>query len=68
MSKVKELRIELGWNLVDLAKEAGLNRQTISRAESGLPIESKSAKKIAVALGRGHGVSVKVRDLGVIVK
>lgn len=63
MSIVKEMRIELGWNLIALARKSGLNRQTVARAETGLPIEASSAKKIAVALEKAHKRPVTVKEL-----
>lgn len=63
MSGMKELRVELGWTYGDLAKSAGLHRQTVSRAEDGGLVEPATAKKIAVALGRAHKRVVTVKEL-----
>lgn len=44
-------RSKRGWEVPQLAKEAGVCHNTIYNAERGTPVKVKSATKIAAALG-----------------
>lgn len=48
---IKESREAMGLKREALARCAGLAEKTIERAESGVPVRPKSARRIAVALG-----------------
>ncbi len=49
--KVKALREEREMSKRDLAAAAGISMTTVRNAERGLPVRSKMARKVAVALG-----------------
>lgn len=55
MNKVREKRIELGLTQTDLAKRAGVTRQTISKLEretnSAPKVHWWTMKQVAAALG-----------------
>jgi DNA-binding XRE family transcriptional regulator len=60
---VKQYRINLGWTRVELAKQAGLSRQSIANAEAGKSISAPTAKAIAEALSRGYCRTIRVADI-----
>jgi transcriptional regulator with XRE-family HTH domain len=47
-----ETRIDLGMTKAALAREAGVGRSTVERAEAGEPISPVSQARIARILGR----------------
>ena len=49
--KVRALREEQGMTKRDLAAAAGVSPATARNAERGLPVRSKTARKVAAALG-----------------
>lgn len=49
--ELAERRIMLGWSKADLATNSSLSRAVVVRAEQGLGVSPKSAKRIADALG-----------------
>lgn len=57
-------RLSKGWTFSDVAAEAGVSVQTVSRFFSGTFQSPKAAKKIAIALG--YHVSRYVRDAEVL--
>jgi plasmid maintenance system antidote protein VapI len=59
---------KLGWNNSELARQAGINRHTASKAIFGHTATSNVARKIADALTRALGTTVFVGDLGLTIK
>lgn len=53
-NKVKDFREAKAWGITELAKEAGITYQTISKMEKGLPTKRLSQLKVAKALGKSH--------------
>lgn len=51
MGKLKELRRQRVWTIEQLAAQAGVSKNTISKAERGGSIYPSSIHKIAGALG-----------------
>ena len=49
--KVRALREESGMSKRDLAAAAGISTTTARNAERGEPVRSKTARKVAAALG-----------------
>ena len=49
--KVRALREERGMSKRDLAAAAGVSPKTAGNVESGEPVRSKTARKVAAALG-----------------
>ena len=60
---LKELRVNLGWTISKLADESGIERHTISRAESGYSVNAATAKSLADALSRGYHRTIKPTDI-----
>lgn len=50
VDEITKLRILKGYSIDALAKVAGVNKNTITRAEEGRPIYPSTAKKIQTAL------------------
>lgn len=63
MATLRELRINLGWNVQRLAAEAGITRQAVYAAERSDPIRAETAKALADALSRGYGREIKPLDI-----
>ena len=51
--RLRELRWRRGFTLEELAREVGLRRQTLQRAEAGLPVVFDTMRKICGGLGLG---------------
>jgi transcriptional regulator with XRE-family HTH domain len=61
--KLRQLRIDLGWNRRMLAKEAGVDPTIVSKAEKGINISAPSAKKIADAFSRAYGREIRISEI-----
>lgn len=62
-SHLKELRIKAGLSLNRLAREAGLDRATVSKAERGFEVQDVTLAKILNAIGRELGRDLEFRDV-----
>jgi DNA-binding XRE family transcriptional regulator len=60
---LQEYRLHLAWSAEELARQAGVNAQTIRRIERGSPTFPHTASAIAAALSRGYGREIKVEDI-----
>jgi DNA-binding XRE family transcriptional regulator len=60
---LKEYRVNLGWSHNQLAKAAGIARQTVVSAEEGELITAATAKAIADALSKAYGRTINVTDI-----
>jgi DNA-binding XRE family transcriptional regulator len=56
---LRQFRLELGWNITTLAKEAGVTRQSVALAEKGGFIQADTAKALASALSKAFGRDIK---------
>jgi transcriptional regulator with XRE-family HTH domain len=63
MLTLKEYRVQLGWNVSRLAKEAKVSRQAVNNAERGGAIQAETAKALADALSRGYEQTISVLDI-----
>lgn len=57
--KMKEFRDQLGWSQEDVAKQANVSHNTISRLETGEVTNPRLDTLSAIA----HALGVKVRDI-----
>jgi len=62
MSVVGDLRIEAGLSVSELAREAGINRVTVEKAERGEAIRDNVAGKICRVLSEHLGRRITYRD------
>ena len=58
-----EYRNLLSWSQAELARQAGLNNQTVSNAERGESISGKTAQAICKALTDGLGRQILAKDI-----
>ena len=63
MATLRELRLDLGWTITKLAKEANITRQAIANAEKGTPMRANTAKAVADALSRAYGREIKPYEI-----
>ncbi|WP_069806214.1 MULTISPECIES: helix-turn-helix domain-containing protein [Thermogemmatispora] len=63
MPTIEEYLDRAKWTRSDLAREAGLDYQTVVRAAEGLPVQPRTLRAIAQALSKGVGEKVEPRDL-----
>jgi DNA-binding XRE family transcriptional regulator len=60
---LEEYRGLLSWSQAELARQAGLNNQTVSYAERGKVISSKTALAICNALSKALGRQILAKDI-----
>lgn len=60
---LKQYRANAGWSVTRMAKEAGLSRDAVEKAEKGTPIRAETAYRIAQALSRKLNEKVLVSDI-----
>ncbi|HZU01321.1 MAG TPA: helix-turn-helix transcriptional regulator [Ktedonobacteraceae bacterium] len=63
MATLRELRINAGWSIKQLAEHAGITRHSAGAAEKGQPIRPETAKALADALSKAHGRDIKPLDI-----
>ena len=63
---VKRYRMDADLSLAELARRAGVDFQTVKRAEDGKPIQEINANKIARALSQALDTTLSIDDLGII--
>jgi transcriptional regulator with XRE-family HTH domain len=60
---LEEYRNLLSWSQAELARQSGLNNQTISNAERGEAISTRTAQAICQALSKALGRPIFARDI-----
>ncbi len=63
MATLIEYREQLGWSRSELAREAKLDYQTVSKAESGEPVTGRSARALATAISKGLKTDITFQDI-----
>ena len=63
MTTLRDYRVNLGWSIYRLAREAKISRPAVANAESGQPIKAETAKAIADALSQGYGQTIQPTDI-----
>jgi transcriptional regulator with XRE-family HTH domain len=56
-------RESLGWSRAELAREAKLDYQTVTKAENGERITGRSARAIASALSTALGRTISIQEI-----
>lgn len=54
---------ELGWDISELARKAGINWRTAQRALDGDVVNIRSARDIARAISEAKGETINVPDI-----
>ena len=65
MNRVREYRLRAKLTQAELARQAGVDNRTVSRAEEGQAVREVQAIAIAEALSNALGMSLSVEDLGI---
>ncbi len=65
MNKVREYRLRAKLTQAELARQAGVDNRTVSRAEEGQAVREIQAVAIAEALAKALGIDLSVQDLGI---
>ena len=60
---LRQYRLDLGWSASQLAKVAGVTRQSVALAEKGGFIQADTAKCIAEALSKAYEREIKSWDI-----
>lgn len=63
MPTLKQLRLEAGLSINQLAKLSKLDRQTVDRAEKGEGVRDVKAYALVTALGNQLGRSIKLEEV-----
>jgi transcriptional regulator with XRE-family HTH domain len=58
-----ELRLESGLSKLELARQASMDFSTLQRAITGVPVSVNTANKIARALSKALGKTVRFQDI-----
>jgi transcriptional regulator with XRE-family HTH domain len=61
--KIKDLRVNLGWNMRMLSAASGVDIGTISHAETGRRVTAVTAKKLADAFSKAYGRTILPTDI-----
>ncbi len=59
-------RLRAGLSKAELARRAGVDETTITRAESGQRVQAHKASLIAQAISQAVGEEYSVEDLGIV--
>lgn len=60
---LEDFRKECGWSQSELARQAGIDFNTLKRAINGEGISGRTATAIAEALSRGLGRKVRFQEI-----
>jgi predicted transcriptional regulator len=58
-----ELRLECGLSKLELARQAGIDFSTLQRAITGVPVLVNTASRIARAISKALGKTVRYQDI-----
>jgi len=59
-------RLRAGLSKAELARRAGVDETTVTRAESGQRVQAHKASLIAQAISQAVGEEYSVEDLGIV--
>ena len=60
---LEEYRIECGWSKNEMARQAGIDSNTLGRASNGVSISIATADKLARAISKRLGRTIRFRDI-----
>ena len=65
---LEDYRKECGWSLLEMARQAGIDFNTLKRAMNGERVSPRTAKALAEAISRDLGRNIRFQDIdGLIV-
>lgn len=60
---LEELRLDCGWSQNEMARQAHLDSSTVGKALKGETISIGSADKLATAISKKLGRTIRIRDI-----
>ncbi len=63
MTTLENLRLECQWSKNELARQSGLDFGTTNKAINGRPVSLNTANKLAHALTKGLGRTIRIQDI-----
>lgn len=67
MADLKDYRLEANLSKAELARRAGVDVGTVTRAEEGQPVQEVKAAAIARVINQALGQRLSVEDLGIVI-
>jgi len=58
-----DYRIECRWSKAEMARQARIDTNTLNRAINGIPVSSDTARKLASAISKGLGRSIRAEEI-----
>jgi transcriptional regulator with XRE-family HTH domain len=66
-SPLMRQRLRAGLSKAELARRAGVDETTITRAETGQRVQAHKASLIAQAISQAVGEEYSIEDLGIVI-
>jgi transcriptional regulator with XRE-family HTH domain len=66
-SPLERLRLRAGLSKAELARRAGVDETTVTRAETGQRVQAHKASLIAQAISQAVGEEFSTQDLGIVI-
>jgi plasmid maintenance system antidote protein VapI len=63
MTTLEEFRHECGWSKNEMARQTSMDFNTLNRAINGEQVSMGTADKIATAISRKLGRTIRIRDI-----
>lgn len=60
---LEEMRAATGWSKHELARQSGIDINTLNRALIGKPISINTANRLAIGLSKGLKRTIKAKDI-----
>ena len=60
---LEEYRIRCGWSKNEMARQASMDLNTLNRAINGVHVSLGTADKLATAISRKLGRTIRIRDI-----
>ncbi len=65
-SPLQRQRLRAGLSKAELARRAGVDETTVTRAENGQRVQAHKASMIAQAISQALGEELSIEDLGIV--
>jgi transcriptional regulator with XRE-family HTH domain len=60
---LETLRVQCGWSKNEMARQAGIDANTLLKAFRGQPVSIATADKLATAISRKLGQTIRATDI-----